>query len=199
MKIPPYFAQWESATSVADFISGRDSATDPLWAESGASSVEEYALWARHLCGMACLRMYMAGRGELHPIHHFRRAVEAKGGYVTLPDGDIRGLIYAGAVTWLNEQGLAARTLLDLTASDIPALLAEGRSFMASVHFTIRWPERGDPPSRGGHLVLVHGLDEEGRLRFHNPSGTTPETQCDARMSLPDFDRFFAGRGILLP
>mgnify|MGYP006943397203 CR=1 FL=1 len=49
-----------------------------------------------------------------------------------------------------------------------------------------------------GCIEQVHGLfaeslygsaphiDEEGRLRFHNPSGTTPETQCDARMSLAE-------------
>lgn len=198
MKIPPYFAQWESATSVADFISGRDPATDPLWAGSGAASVEEYALWAGHLCGMACLKMFMAARGRLHPIQYFRRAVEAKGGYVTLPNGDIRGLIYAGAVDWLAEQGIPARTLLDLEAADIAPLLGEGRCFMASVHPTIRWPDRGEPPSRGGHLVLVFGQDEAGRLRFHNPSGDPPASQADARLAPADFARFFAGRGILL-
>lgn len=195
---PPYFAQWESATSVADFLLGADPATDPAWAGSGAETAEEYAFWARHLCGMACLKMFLADRGELLPIHTLRRAVEARGGYVHLPGGDIRGLIYAGAVAWLSEKGIPARTLLDLPAEGIAPLLAEGRCFMASVHPSIRWPERGDPPGRGGHLVLVFGQDEAGRLRFHNPSGDTPAAQADARLSPADFARFFAGRGVLL-
>jgi hypothetical protein len=66
------------------------------------------------------------------------------------------------------------------------------------VHPSIRWPEQ-EPPSRGGHLVLVFGVAEDGALRFHNPSGSTPATRADARLPPEAFGRFFAGRGILLP
>ena len=53
-------------------------------------------------------------------------------------------------------------------------------------------------PGKGGHLVLVFGA-EDGALRLHNPSGHDAASQCDARVALTDFARFFAGRGIWLP
>lgn len=193
---PPFFAQWESAGLVAELLAGRDAATDPLWAESGAESAEEYASWASHLCGMACLKMVLAARGEDHRIHDLRRAVQARGGYVVEGEA-IHGLIYAGAVSFLQERGIPARIVLDEPTEDIPAKLAGGRLFIASVHASIRQPDC-EPPRRGGHLVLVFGVDEAGRLRFHNPSGDTEETRRDVRMSLPAFSRFHAERGILV-
>jgi hypothetical protein len=191
---PPYFSQWASAALVAEFLDGRPSATDPLWAESGAADLAEYARWARHLCGMACLRMAMASRGEAHSIHALRRGVEARGGYIDQGGDDIRGLIYAGAVQWLNERGIAARIVLDEPMPELPP----GALYLASVHPRIRTPEL-DPPHKGGHLVLVFGQDAEGRLRFHNPSGHDEQTRCDVRMAPAEFARFHADRGILLP
>ncbi|WP_340643327.1 hypothetical protein [Roseococcus thiosulfatophilus] len=191
--IPPYFAQWESAALVPEFLAGRDAATDPLWRDSGAESPAEYARWAHHLCGMACLRMAMAARGEAHSIHDLRRAVQALGGYVEEPDGEIRGLIYAGAVAWLHGRGVKARIVLD---EPMP-VLAPGQLYIASVHATIRTPEV-TPPRRGGHLVLVFGADGQGRLRFHNPSGHDDATRRDARLRAEDFQRYHAERGILI-
>jgi hypothetical protein len=199
MTVPPCRAQWESAGLVAEFLAGRDAATDPLWAASGAEDVADYARWAEHLCGCACLQMALGARGrDIPPIHAIRRGVQAHGGYVEEPDGRIRGLIYAGAVAWLAEQGIAARILLDMAARDIPPLLDRGGLVIASVHHSIRRPGAADPPSRGGHLVLVFGVDAAGALRLHNPSGDTPGSLCDARLMPADFDRFFAGRGILV-
>lgn len=195
---PPYSAQWESPDLVADFLAGRDPRTDPLWRRSGAQDVDEYARWAEHLCGCACLQMALGARGlAVPPIHEIRRGVQARGGYVEQPDGGIRGLIYAGAVAWLATEHIAARVVLDLDAAAIPALLAEAGPFIASVHPWVRWPAR-EPPARGGHLVLVFGVAADGALRFHNPSGDTAASRCDARLAPADFDRFFAGRGILL-
>jgi hypothetical protein len=130
------------------------------------------------------------------PIHGVRRGVQAAGGYVETPEG-IRGLIYAGAVTWLAGQGIGARILLDRTAQDV-ARLVEGKGlFIASVHPGIRRPET-PPPARGGHLVLVFGQDGAGKLRLHNPSGDSPGTQADVRLTPEVFEGFFAGRGILV-
>ena len=40
----PYFSQWESADRAADIIAGTlKVADDPLWRNSGADSVAEYA------------------------------------------------------------------------------------------------------------------------------------------------------------
>ena len=193
--IPPFAAQWESEELVAEFLAGRDAATDPLWPESGAESAAEYARWARHLCGMACLRMALGGAPRIHAL---RRAVQAHGGYVDEGGDAIHGLRYAGAVEWLRAQGREARIVLDEPTEDIPRKLASGAQFIASVHPMIRTPEAA-PPHRGGHLVLVFGVDDAGRLRFHNPSGHTAETRRDVRMNLATFARFHAERGILLP
>jgi hypothetical protein len=191
---PPFFAQWESA----ELASGGDPARrDPLWACSGAADAAEYHRWADHLCGMACLRMAMAARGEAHSIHALRREVQGLGGYVE-EGPEIRGLIYAGAVEWLNRRGIAAETKLDLPAGELPGLLGGGAMYVASVHPLIRRPEC-EPPFRGGHLVLVFGVDAAGRLRFHNPSGDTVATREDVRMEVGDFARFHAERGILIP
>lgn len=190
---PPFFSQWESGDLVAEFLAGRDAATDPRWAESGAASPAEYARWADHLCGMACLRMVLAARGERWTIHALRREVQALGGYVEEAGGGIRGLIYAGAVAWLERRGIPARILLD---APLP-LLAPGQFYLASVHPLIRTPEVA-PPHRGGHLVLLFGRDGEGRLRFHNPSGHDAASRQDVRLRPELFARYHARRGILV-
>ena len=194
----PYRGQWESASRIGSFIAGGDAAADPLWARSGAATAAEYARWAEHLCGVACLRMVLAARGVEVSAFDAMRALRARGGYVEEADGAIRGLIYAPAVAWLAEvHGIAARIILDLDAAAVPALLKEGL-FIASVHPAIRDP-RSAAPGQGGHLVLVHGVTPDGALVLHNPSGDRPETQADARVEIADFSRFFAGRGILVP
>jgi hypothetical protein len=196
--MPPYRAQWESPDLVADFLAGRDAATDPLWQASGATDAADYALWSEHLCGCACLQMALGALGrDVPPIHAIRRAVQGQGGYVVQPDGAIRGLIYAGAVAWLAGQGIPARIVLDLPAEGIAPLIEGGRLFIASVHPAIRQPD-GEPPSRGGHLVLVFGQLATGELQFHNPSGDSPASRADARLAPAAFARFFAGRGILV-
>lgn len=194
--IPPYFAQWESPRLVPAFLAGQDAAADPRWARSGAATRAEYADWAGHLCGMACLRMALAARGKRLSMHALRRAVQRHGGYVETPTG-IRGLIYAGAVAWLRTQGIAAHIMLGVTPRRLAETLRRGL-FIASVHPAIRRPGRR-PPGRGGHLVLVFGTDAQGRLRLHNPSGDRPATQRDARLPAARFFPYFAGRGILIP
>lgn len=198
--ILPFFGQWESAERIGDILSGALAAEDdPLWPRSGAAGAADYARWADHLCGVACLRMALAARGIAPPrAFDLARALTHRGGYVVQPDGAIRGLIYAPAAAWLRTaHAIAAEVRVDVAAQDIPAMVAGGGLFIASVHPAIRWPER-DPPSRGGHLVLVFGA-QGGALRFHNPSGHDRAAQNDARLGVGRFARFFAGRGILLP
>jgi hypothetical protein len=197
---PPYFGQWESPGLIADIITGACRAEDdPAWAASGAASPAEYALWAEHLCGVACLRMALAARGITPPrTRDLARVLTGYGAYVEQADGHIRGLIYAPAITWLAEAyAMPAEIILDRAAEDIPPLLADGGLFIASVHPAIRRPAEV-APGQGGHLVLVFGAGD-GALRLHNPSGHDPVSQCDARVAIADFARFFAGRGIWLP
>ena len=193
----PFFSQWETSDMTMDVLAeGAEVALrrDPLWQRSGAETLEEYAVWAANICGMACLKMILATRGEIVPTIELARRCAGYGGYV-VTEGSIKGLIYAPFVSFVQEVfGLQAEVMTNVATSDIPAILARSRFFIASVSSSIRWPER-QPPSKGGHLVLVTAASDEG-FRFHNPSGHTSATQENAELAPADFDRFFANRGI---
>ncbi|EHJ95194.1 hypothetical protein EXN24_17455 [Rhizobium rhizogenes] len=171
---------------------------DPLWRQSGAETIEEYARWAVNVCGMACLKMILAARGDLLPTLALARACTAYGGYVVNElDASIKGLIYAPFVTYVGERfGLSAETMTGVATESIPGLLAERPFFIASVNSGIRWPERM-PPSKGGHLILVTAASAD-TVRFHNPSGHDAASQADVLLPLAIFDRFFANRGIAI-
>lgn len=195
----PFFSQWETPDmTIAVLADGAESALrrDPLWRNSGADSVDEYAVWAANICGMACLKMILAARGEIVPTIELARRCTAYGGYVVnAADQSIKGLIYAPFVSFVKEAfGLQAEVMTGVATSDIPAILQRSRFFIASVSSSIRWPER-EPPSKGGHLVLVTAASGHG-FRFHNPSGHDRASQADAVLAPADFDRFFANRGI---
>ncbi|MBX4992428.1 hypothetical protein [Rhizobium binae] len=194
----PYFSQWETPGMTLPVLAEGSQAllSDPLWHHSGASTIEEYARWAVNVCGMACLKMILAARGEIHPTLELARACTVYGGYVVNEiDAPIKGLIYAPFVRFVSECfGLGAETMTNVETSAIPELLSKRRFFIASVHSAIRWPER-EPPAKGGHLVLVTSASHE-TIRFHNPSGHDAASQADVRLPLAVFDRFFANRGI---
>jgi len=194
----PYFSQWETPGMTLSVLAEGSAALlrDPLWRQSGAETVEDYARWAVNVCGMACLKMILAARGELYPTLALARACTAYGGYVVNEiDASIKGLIYAPFVTYVRERfGLSAETMTGVATESISGLLADQPFFIASVNSGIRWPER-IPPSKGGHLVLVTAASTE-TIRFHNPSGHDAASQADVMLPLTVFDRFFANRGI---
>ncbi len=194
----PYFSQWETPEMTLPVLAEGAVALhrDPNWRNSGAETIEDYARWAMNVCGMACLKMILAARGEAHPILSLARACTAYGGYVVNEaDASIKGLIYAPFVTFVRERfGLTAEVKTQVPTESIPAILAENTFFIASVSSAIRWPER-EPPGKGGHLVLVTAADAQS-LRFHNPSGHDRASQADVSLPLSTFDRFFANRGI---
>ncbi|MFB9981196.1 C39 family peptidase [Mesorhizobium kowhaii] len=192
----PFFSQWETSDMTMDVLAeGAEVALrrDPLWQNSGAETPDEYAIWAANICGMACLKMILATRGEIVPTIELARRCTRYGGYVVTA-GSIKGLIYAPFASFVREVfGLQAEVMTNVATSDIPAILARPRFFIASVSSSIRWPER-EPPSKGGHLVLVTAVSDKC-FRFHNPSGHTSATQENAMLAPADFDRF-ANRGI---
>ncbi|MGR2739199.1 hypothetical protein ACUY1T_12195 [Billgrantia sp. Q4P2] len=197
--VPAYYSQWVSSERIPDFLSGRMATVDdPRWAESGAASAESYARWSSHICGMACAKMLLEERtGERFTLFDLLERSREVGGYVVTEAG-IKGLYYRPLVQLLWERhALDAEVVEHVEAERLVEWLAEGHRVIASVHPTIRTPDQ-DPPHRGGHLVYLFGLDERGRLRFHNPSGLPGVSQVDARLEPAIFERFFAGRGILV-
>jgi hypothetical protein len=199
----PYFAQWESAELAQGFVDGSLAlAADPQWAASGARTAAEYGYWANKVCGLACLKMLLAARGQ--PVPPMMTLVEralAWGAYI--PQGErVAGLIYQPFADWVGtEYGLAVEVVPDLPLAAVNAAMSAGTPVIASVHAWIRWPDR-EPPARGGHLVLVTGA-AGGLLRLHNPSGIgpsgiAPSSQRDAVVAAADFARFYAGRGMII-
>ena len=138
-----------------------------------------------------------AQTGHIVPTLELARRCTEYGGYTVTETGDIKGLIYAPFVKFIHHEfGMRAEVLTGIETQDLPGLLGASAFFMASVHPSIRWADQ-EPPARGGHLVLVLAASEGG-ITFHNPSGHTPETRAYAMLPIAVFDRFFAGRGVLL-
>lgn len=201
MQLPsevPYVCQWATPELAADLLAGRISlADDANWALSGAGSRAEYVEWANHVCGMACLKMVLTHRdGTAPPLLELARRSLPYGAYVR--DGErIKGLIYAPFVVFVREQfALTAAVHVDIDEHQLPLLLKQHRYFIASVHPSIR-QSTAQPPTRGGHLVLVFAADRHC-VTFHNPSGDSCASRQQVTMSLADFGRFFAGRGIAI-
>lgn len=201
MPVVPYYGQFESRELIADFISGNlHPSEDPLWHQSGASDREEYGKWSDHICGMACLKMALAQlQNRIVPTMELMKECREYGGYVVGEDGSIKGLIYRPFVTYIAERfSLQAEVKEHTEIEDIYELLDQGYVYVASVHPSIRTPE-GTPPKQGGHLVYVFAKNEQRReLIFHNPSGDSPKTQEYVHLSLEDFARYYAKRGILI-
>lgn len=194
----PYYSQWESPELVPEFVTGRLSpAADPRWAASGARTPAEYGFWSGRACGLACLRMILDSRGLPVPplMRLVERALEWK---VYIPDGDrVAGLIYQPFSDWVRrDYGVDIDVVPALSMDQLCSSATPAAPVIASVHYSIRWPD-STPPERGGHLVLVTGAGG-GRLRLHNPSGLPGSSQRDAVIAEGDFARFFAGRGMII-
>ncbi|MFC3453322.1 C39 family peptidase [Amycolatopsis speibonae] len=193
----PYFSQWESPELVTAIVTGAMSAADdPRWAESGADSAREYEFWSWRVCGMACLRMLLAQRGqEVPPSVELAKECERFGGYVRHEHG-VRGLIYAPFLSWVADRfGLDGDVRVDLGVPELRDLVAQGHPVVASVHQAIREP-KSVSPGQGGHLVLVTAVTETG-LVINNPSGLSSYSQEGAQVDDEDFARFYALRGMV--
>ncbi len=195
----PYFSQFESRDLVEAFISGKENAeNDPLWESSGAKTPKEYAKWAGHLCGMACLKMILACRsGKIAPTVELAKSCRKYGGYKTALMGNIKGLYYKPFTDFVREEfGLRADVCAHFPIEQARDAVNEGGFFIASVHPSIRTPEI-IPPAKGGHLVLLfRNENSPDKLMFHNPSGFTKSRQEYVEMDIEAFDKFYAARGI---
>src|ERR1700722_269471 len=193
----PYFSQWESAELVPRFLDGSmRAAQDPRWPASGATSPAEYEFWSGRACGLACLKMILATRSlPVPPMMTLVGHAVRWGAYVRHGDR-VAGMIYQPFADWVgSDYGLTAKVMPDLPA-DLVETASPQAPVIASVHSSIRWPDR-TPPERGGHLVLVTGM-AGGMIRLHNPSGIPGASQQDALITPRDFGRFFAGRGLVM-
>jgi hypothetical protein len=198
---PPYYAQWASPELIGRFLSGELSAAeDPRWAETGARTPQEYEFWSWRGCGMACLQSVLAERfGSSPGLVTLAHELLMAGGY-TLRPGGVRGLIYAPFVEYLLRRWeIKAEVRAELPLAELATELAGGARVLVSVHPEIR-SAPVPPPKRGGHLVLAFssGQDRDGYIEFHNPSGDTKATREAVTLPLAIFERYYAGRGVLV-
>ena len=133
----PYRSQYASAELIA---SGAITlADDPRWQEAGAATPQEYARWARRGCGMACLQMILAARGDsVPPLVNLARDCTRYGGYDEHPRG-YGPLIYAGFVDYVTaELGLSARVAAPLPLRGLLDAVRGEEVVLASVSSEIR-------------------------------------------------------------
>ena len=163
----PHRSQYASPELAGELQSGRLAyEDDPRWREFGARTPGEYRRWARCGCGMACLQMILAARGEpqIAPIAELGRRAISYGAYEAEPAAGFGPLIYAGFVTFADaEFGLRARVAAPLSLEELAAAVAGDEVVIASVSA---------------------------------PAGDTPATSEGVWLDRADFERFYAGRGI---
>lgn len=196
----PYESQWGDERCNEPLIVRREPpGRIHDWRSDGYASEGEYEFWAAHVCGLACLRSVLrAWRPErdVVPMAELIRGAVAAGALVRRPD-TVDGLYYRPFLDWIAAGfGIHGEIFEQSSADEIPARMSPDTVVMASVSPEIRWPERS-PAHRGGHLVLVHAIMQDGRLVFHNPSGIGPTAE-NAIVTTATFDRFHAGRGMVL-
>jgi hypothetical protein len=194
----PWITQYATPSLIAAIAyEGHPPGDDPNWRASGAATQQEYARWCTRLCGMACLAMALTARdGQAPTLFTLLSGCLAYGGYVQEPGGGVKGLLYHPFSDYTRDRcQLDAEVITGLGPARLTRELDSGRLVIASVHKEIRRPEL-DPPSTGGHLVLVTG-HQDGQVTFHNPSGHTPAAGI-ATLPTAAFDRFAAHRGVAL-
>lgn len=196
----PHRSQYASPDLAAELQSGRLAyEDDPRWHELGARDPVEYRRWARCGCGMACLQMILAARGEaeqeIAPIAELGRRAIPYGAYEAEPAAGFGPLIYTGFVAFAGaEFDLRARVAAPLALDELERVVAGDEVVLASVSSEIR-SLAPHPRRRGGHLVLVHD-SRGGRLRFHDPAGDRPQNSAGVWLGIDEFERFYAGRGV---
>lgn len=196
----PYQPQWASGNLIGDIVQGKISASeDPYWHESGATTPEEYEYWAGSICGMACLRSILLHvYGQSPPLITLAKECAEYGGYKQNGNGPDK-LYYAPFAQYVEERfQLEATVARTLCLDEILTEVGQGNFVMASVNSAIRDPQ-STPSQKGGHLVLMTGYNlKDQTVSFHDPAGTHQANQWNATVSIDNFMKFFAERGIVI-
>jgi hypothetical protein len=196
----PYESQWGDVRCNEAVVVWRERpGRFHVWASDGYASEEEYEYWAAHVCGLAGLRSVLRAwrpAARVVPMRELIQGAVEAGALIPRAD-TVDGLYYRPFLAWVaRDFGIAGDVFEHARVADWAPWIGEDAVVLASVSPEIRWPDRPNE-RRGGHLVLVHARDAEGRLVFHNPSGIGA-TAADAVADPEVFERFHAGRGVRL-
>ncbi|MGL1890928.1 MAG: C39 family peptidase [Spirochaetaceae bacterium] len=197
----PYYSQWISSNLVGDIINGNIKAVDdPLWKSSGAITPDEYDFWAKNICGMACLKMILDYcKIKSPPLIELAKECTLYGGYKIQYD-DVDGLFYVPFTKYLKERfELESLSVSPLSINEISTETLKGNIFIVSVHYLIRKPNILYSGKKGGHLVVITGVDTSEKCFYiNNPSGNSVSSQKNFKVDFNLFEKYFAGRGILI-
>jgi len=175
-------------------------AEDPYWEESGARSPERYADWAFTMCGMASAAMAIGyfNNEDMKPVHLAEDALRT--GVYTEERGGISNMKYKEFAHWLRTHKLKAKVYSRLSTRGIRSALSEGQLVIISVNPNIRGYDTAPAGQIGGHLVVATGYDlVANTMSINNPSGfVSTDTQVNHTLSISEFGRYFAGRGIVI-
>lgn len=155
-------------------------------------------------CGICCLRaVVLAQTGNAPPLEEMYRTAFDEYAVFRWIGGCVIGAYHKELADYAQRAlGLQARRVSELATTDLAAMVSEGKFLIASVAPEIRYKAGDEPSVRGGHLVLVFGVEEvdgERHFRLHNSAGfESLGTAADALISEARFRACFSGRGIVI-
>ncbi len=165
-------------------------------------SQEDAAHWSVRACGVACVKMLLAGAD----IHLGKNDLASKPMWELIGEGlhekayCDRGWIHAGLLKLLRKYGISGECHRRTTITKIAEVIRHGNVCIASVSVGLRGGEKdeaGNIVGKGGHLVLFHGVrqNEAGitELRCHHPSSHLPWNWKNLWISRERVEKSFSG------
>jgi hypothetical protein len=152
------------------------------------------------MCGMACLSMILQ-HFYSKTIRNVELANDAlANGVYDIANNEISGMKYQPFVKWIEKFNLLADVYSKLSIKGIQYALSHSKLVIVSVNPNIRGFNTSPQDQIGGHLVLVVGYDlRNSTITINNPSGfESTQTQKNHTMSIDNFNKYFAGRGIVV-
>ncbi len=187
---PAFVPQFEPAEDVERRIGNRDNEdmNAPEW----------------NWCGICCVRMVLLGLGRAAPTMEemYRTAFDAYDVFKTV-DGNVMGAYHRELATYVRDAcDLASYAKRNMSADDVAYDVDSGWYVIASVSPQIRDLFGDAPEKKGGHFVLVYGVEntEQGRVFvLHNSTGfASAHAQRAVRMPETRFVECFSGNAVLL-
>lgn len=161
-------------------------------------NAELAAYWRLRGCGIACLRMVIAGAAADPVVNSSYWSLVKEG----LDRGmyNDRGWIHQGLVEMAQDYGVAGSSRRRTTIVEVAGDVQSGRLVIASVTLCFRGGQKkpsGGTYEKGGHLVVVNGADVDEkqrvrRLRVHHPSASLHNNWQSRWITVEAFERSFS-------
>lgn len=203
---PVFVSQFKTPEEVEERIKNRvnENMDDPEW----------------NWCGICCVRMILLGLGrEVPPLEEMYRTAFDEYQVFRRVDGKIIGAYHHDLATYIREEfgfrawreygqhqadvfGFMPKDARGMSTLEIAEHVHLGRHVIASVSASIRDLFGPAPETKGGHLVLIYGVEEaeEGRVFIlHNSAGFLSNgTQQAVRVTDKRFGECFSEKAIVV-